>query len=423
MVQACKLLRSTNRGFEHYSSCFWMPDPMGRNWSQPPTGWHKTYVGLRWSHGRTLWERDAWDLPSPSHGASGLRIFDPQVVCLKNCSWVEVSTNPDIWHLTKPNIWPLTYPKIAKTIVARWLNKHLSDLRHGRQRRPSWHWRRWLTTNRCPVHVGTHQIIGFHGISSTEMMMIPSWFNGNFHGVSWWIHMNPIPLLLQEKHPRTLNVPKDVEIPYKTHGFWVLFIISGEVIICMDLFGLIPAVFPWNTHYFLRVIPTLRRFWHTIWKYTLRIPMTQFPGEELSWRKKPVIWRFDVLTLWSAIFHSIFNAVILSFCWSWQQCRWVSAKENSGLDTPNTYIIYLLPIPFFAASILATKGHMELLVKKVVEKKHPQTPNVDVLILCNLSIKQAISFWGRAGQTPWFPFVLKHLIYHQRSGHACLRPA
>jgi hypothetical protein len=27
--------------------------------------------------------------------------------------------------------------------------------------------------------------------------------------------------------------------------------------------------------------------------------------------------------------------------------------------------IYLLPIPFFAASILATMGHMELLVNKV----------------------------------------------------------
>ena len=35
---------------------------------------------------------------------------------------------------------------------------------------------------------------------------------------------------------------------------------------------------------------------------TLRIPMTQFTGENLSWQKKPVIWRFDVLTLWSAIF-------------------------------------------------------------------------------------------------------------------------
>jgi hypothetical protein len=37
--------------------------------------------------------------------------------------------------------------------------------------------------------------------------------------------------------------------------------------------------------------------------------------------------------------------------------------------------IYLLPIPFFAASILATMGHMELLVNKVQKnEKISHTP-------------------------------------------------
>ena len=52
---------------------------------------------------------------------------------------------------------------------------------------------------------------------------------------------------------------------------------------------------------------------------------------------------FDDLTFWRSdrpFFRSMFNAAILSFCWSWQQCRWVAAKENSGRWTGHTTHIH-----------------------------------------------------------------------------------
>ena len=77
-----------------------------------------------------------------------------------------------------------------------------------------------------------------------------------------------------------------------------------------------------------------------IYIYTLRIPMTHFPGETCHDRKN---LSFDDLTFWRSdwpFFRSMFNAAILSLCWSWQQCRWVAAKENSGRWTGHTTHIH-----------------------------------------------------------------------------------
>ena len=106
--------------------------------------------------------------------------------------------------------------------------------------------------------------------------------------------------------------------------------------------------------------------------------MTHFPGVKLSWRKKPVIWRFDVLTLWSVIF-SLNVQRCHPFSW---------LITNTHTHTPNAS---LLRIPFFAASILGTMGPYEAFGQPI-SKNRPST-NFEVLILCNLSMKCSKRFF------------------------------
>ena len=72
--------------------------------------------------------------------------------------------------------------------------------------------------------------------------------------------------------------------------------------------------------------------------------MTQFPGENLSWRKKTchlTIWRFD--TLIGHFFAQFSTRPSLNFVDPDSNVGQWLQRKNTGLDTPHTYISFRYP--------------------------------------------------------------------------------